>query len=196
MTDDIEDAIRSRATGGSTPEIDISDRVAFDTQADDTLGSNLVNTSTMTDRGFKRIGEDTDSSRAVFRRDGVVVKFDHVGLDPWRNENERKNWEERLPEDALDRFAPVLETGEDDVWLAMEYAETEGVTDQQHADLLYDLMVVHNLDMTDPHPDNVGVLDGRAVLIDYNFRPQEVGETQEEREAAYEAKLWDYSLRP
>lgn len=196
MTDDIEDAIRSRATEGATSGIDISDRVAFDTQADNTLGSSLVNTSTMTERGFERIGEDTDSSRAVFRRDGVVVKFDHVGLDPWRNTNERENWEERLPEDALDRFAPVLETGGDDVWLAMEYADTEGVTDQQHADLLYDLMVVHNLDMTDPHPDNVGVLDGRAVLIDYNFRPQEVGATQEEREAAYEAKLRDYSLRP
>lgn len=177
-------------------EIDISDRVAFDTQADSTLGSNLVNTSTVLSRGFERIGQDTDASRAVFRRDDVVVKFDHIGMDPWRNTNERENWGTRLPRDALDRFAPVLKTGEDDVWLAMRYADTDAVTDEQHRDLLYDLMVVHNLDMTDPHPDNVGVLDGRAVLIDYNFRPQEVGETREEREAAYEKKLRDYEIRP
>lgn len=195
MTDDITSAIRARM-GNAGEQIDISDRVAFDTQADDALGTSLVNTSTMTSRGFERVGEDTDASRTVFRRDDVVVKFDHVGMDPWRNTNERVNWEERLPRDALELFAPVLETGEDDVWLAMQYADPDAVTDDQHRNLLYDLMVVHNLDMTDPHPDNVGLLDGRAVLIDYNFRPQEVGETKEEREAAYQKKLRDYDIRP
>jgi len=50
--------------------------------------------------------------------------------------------------------------------------------------------------MTDPHPDNVGVLGGRVVLIDYNFRPKEAGETPAEREALYETKLRNYGVEP
>jgi len=193
MTRDFSEAIRSRMNDTS---IDISDRVAFDTQADDALGTTLVNTSTLTNRGFEEIGTDTDASRAVFRRDNVVVKYDHVGMDPWRNENERINWNGRLPRDALHLFAPVLETGEDDVWLAMRYAPTDDVSDEQHRELLRALIIDHNLDMTDPHPDNVGLLDGRAVLIDYNFRPKPAGETDEVREEFYRAKLRDYGIEP
>ena len=193
MTRDFTEAIRSRMNDTS---IDISDRVAFDTQAENALGTSLVNTSVLTERGFEEIGTETDASRAVFRRDNVVVKYDHVGMDPWRNENERINWNERLPRDALHLFAPVLETGEDDVWLAMRYAPTDDVSDKQHRELLRALIIDHNLDMTDPHPDNVGLLDGRAVLIDYNFRPKPAGETDAEREEFYRSKLRDYGIEP
>ena len=193
MTRDFTEAIRSRM---NETTIDISDRVAFDTQAENTLGTSLVNTSALTERGFEEIGTETDASRAVFRRDNVVVKYDHVGMDPWRNENERINWNERLPRDALHLFAPVLETGEDDVWLAMRYAPTDDVSDEQHRELLRALIIDHNLDMTDPHPDNVGLLDGRAVLIDYNFRPKPAGETDAEREEFYRSKLRDYGIEP
>ena len=193
MTRDFTEAIRSRMNDTS---IDISDRVAFDTQAENALGTSLVNTSVLTERGFEEIGTETDASRAVFRRDNVVVKYDHVGMDPWRNENERINWNERLPRDALHLFAPVLETGEDDVWLAMRYAPTDDVSDEQHRELLRALIIDHNLDMTDPHPDNVGLLGGRAVLIDYNFRPKPAGETDAEREEFYRSKLRDYGIEP
>jgi len=50
--------------------------------------------------------------------------------------------------------------------------------------------------MTDPHPDNVGLLGGNAVLIDYNFRPKRAGETDAERGEFYRAKLRDYGIEP
>ena len=195
---DFEEAIRDRMGGVQQPDspLDAGDRRALNEQVGRTLGTSLVNTSVITNRGFEEIGTDTDASRTVFRRGDIVVKFDHIGLDPWKNENEAVNWEERLPRDALDLFAPIVDRADDYGWVAMQYADTDNVPDEGYRQLLRELIVDHNLDMTDPHPDNVGVLDGRVVLIDYNFRPKEAGETPAEREALYETKLRNYGVEP
>lgn len=194
MTDDFAESIRKRMGGSS--QITDEDRAAFNEKADRTTGS-IFGTlkGSMEDLGWERIATDTDASRAVARRGDVVVKFDYIG-DPWRNTNEQRNWETALPASAKHLFARVIETAEDDEWLVMEAADTDAVTPAAHRGLLRELIVEHNLDMTDPHPDNVGMLDGRAVMIDYNFQPREVADSREERIAAYEKKLRDYDIEP
>lgn len=202
MTDDLKAEIRKRINMKST----VSDSITDDDR--DVLDSTgrVAQTQTrarnidarqgdaLADIGFNRVGGETDATRAVYRRGGIVVKFEPMGT--WRNENEVTNWEERLPEDASSLFAPVVDHHPEYYWVAMRYADPGMVTPDAHRRLLRALMVRYNLDMTDPHPENVGMLDGRAVLIDYNFRPKEVAETREEREAAFEKKLRDYNIEP
>ena len=206
MTDDYKDEIRNRMEQRTKRErmdkvvrLTDDDRKALDDTANAIQGSTFVGPKrweTINALGFEKIGTETDAQRNVFRRGGLVVKFDNVGSDPWRNENEARNWNERLPRDALDIFAPVIDHADDYGWIAMRYADTENVPAEGYRQLLRELIVDHNLDMTDPHPDNVGVLGGRVVMIDYNFQPKDAGETDEEREALYETKLRNYGVEP
>lgn len=193
---DFEDAIRGRAGMSTDSPLTDADRNALDEVAENTRGRTFFPprpVNRLEGRGWAHIGTDADSSREVFRKGGVVVKFDPVGSDPWRNENEVLNWTERLPENAKTMFAPIVEYADDFGWLAMKYADVEAVTDRDHAELLHGLMVTHNLDMTDPHPDNVGLLDGVPVMIDYNFRPKDMAETPEARREAYEIAVRNYT---
>ena len=176
-------------------------RDVFDSAGRIAQGSTRINTGLrgstedeLAEIGYTLISGDTDGTRAVYRSGDRVVKFEPMGT--WRNENEATNWRESLPESAKDRFSPVRAVGDGFRWVVMDYADVDAVTPEQHRQLLRDLIVEHNLDMTDPHPDNVGLLDGRAVMIDYNFQPKPVADSREERIAAYEKKLRDYNIEP
>ena len=176
-------------------------RDVFDSAGRIAQGSTRINTGLrgstedeLAEIGYTLISGDTDGTRAVYRSGDRVVKFEPMGT--WRNENEATNWRETLPESAKDRFSPVRAVGDGFRWVVMDYADVDAVTPEQHRQLLRDLIVEHNLDMTDPHPDNVGLLGGRAVMIDYNFQPKPVADSREERIAAYEKKLRDYNIEP
>jgi len=181
-------------------EISAAERDVFDSLGRVAQTRTRVNTGLsgrdedLTKMGYEVVSGDTDGTRAVYSNGERVVKFEPMGT--WRNENEATNWRSALPEDAKHLFAPVLAVAERFEWIVMEYADVDAVTPADHRDLLRELIVEQNLDMTDPHPDNVGMLDGRAVMIDYNFQPKEVADTREEREAVYEKKLRDYDIRP
>ncbi|MFW5900692.1 MAG: hypothetical protein ACOCTH_02830 [Halodesulfurarchaeum sp.] len=191
-----EDAIRDRAGMSDPSPLDDETRRVFDDVAEMTRGKTFFPPryiDVLESHGWDQIGTETDASRKVFRNGDLVMKLDPIGMDPWRNENEVLNWTERLPESAKAMFSPVLDYADDFGWLVMRYADTDSVTDQDHADLLHGLIVVHNLDMTDPHPNNVGLLDGVPVMIDYNFRPKEAAETPEARQEAYEIRVRNYT---
>ena len=196
MTDDFKDSIRARMGVLTDTERDVFDSAGRIAQGSTRLSSGLRGSTEadLEDMGFEFISGDTDSTRAVYRRDDYVVKFEAMGT--WRNENEIDNWSERVPRDARDLLAPIDAFSPDGTWVYMRYADPGAVSPEQHRELLRELIVEHNLDMTDPHPDNVGLLDGRAVLIDYNFRPKPAGETDAEREEFYRAKLRDYGIEP
>jgi len=193
---DFESAIRDRMGGVSPQEREVFDSAGRIAQGSTRISSGLRGSTEreLNDLGYNLISGDTDATRAVYRSEDLVVKFEPMGT--WRNENEIENWTTALPGEAKHLFAPVVDHSPDATWLVMKYADVKAVTDDQHRELLQELIVENNLDMTDPHPDNVGLLDGRAVLIDYNFRPKPAGETDAEREEFYRSKLRDYGIEP
>jgi hypothetical protein len=195
MSESFKDEIRDRMDAASQTEREVFDRAGRLAQGSTTLRSGVrAAEEDLNESGYTLISADTDSTRAVYRNDDLVVKFEP--LDTWRNENEAMNWRKRLPESAKRLFSPVRAVGDDYLLVLMDYAEVDAVTDAQHRELLRALIVEENLDMTDPHPDNVGLLDGRAVMIDYNFRPKPVADDKKERVAAFEKKLRDYMISP
>jgi hypothetical protein len=193
MADGFKDEIRDRMKIIPKAEREVFDRAGRVAQGLARVDSGVrAAEDDLNQIGYTLISDSTDSTRAVYRKDDLVVKFEPT--DTWRNENEVRNWRERLPESAKRLFSPIRGVGDDFLWVVMDYANVDAVTDEQHRELLQGLMVEENLEMTDPHPDNVGLLDGRAVMVDYNFRPKPVAPDMRERVAAFERQYRDYIL--
>lgn len=75
-----------------------------------------------------------------------------------------------------ERFAPVVQQGPHAAWLTMRKAAqppidslVEGLPRNEAYDRLRGMLPELGVECRDPKNDNLGVLDGRAVVLDYGI---------------------------
>lgn len=128
---------------------------------------------------MEEIGED--GSRMVFQHQDFpeyVIKVAGEG-GAWANENEidisiraeRDNGRFTVPPEVHQHLAQVLEwdkSGTEPYWLIMQKADTESV-DRGHGEFLWVEMKEEGWGVEDLHMDNIGLVDGKPVVIDYAY---------------------------
>lgn len=119
------------------------------------------------------------SKRATFSIDGrdCVVKIS-LFEDPYQNENEVINWNERIPEGIKHRFASIKDYEKDRYgWLVMEEGELEP-SKKKMRDALEDIILDYGIDLRDFNEGNFGLIDGRTVMIDYGFLASQIEDVE------------------
>lgn len=124
---------------------------------------------------------DHEGTRRVYKHpdvSGYVVKAASKE-GSWANQNEidasvhgvKEGGRLNIPKGVTKHLADVVEydkSGEDPYWLIMEEADTENVTNE-HGEYLRTQMLEHDWGVEDLHSDNIGLIDGNPVVVDYAY---------------------------
>lgn len=174
-----DDWLGEKIKGGEIPfevrnELNEAVTTPFDTGA-----------QSLVDKGWEAVNDiDDDNTRDVVATDRAPEMVFKLVEDSrvWENERELdlycENWSEHVggpvPDPVRKYLAPIYDCGRaynEPRWIAMQRAETEGLR-KAHGKRIWKELKKEGWGVGDLFLDNIGLIDGHLVLIDYvHLRP-------------------------